>query len=226
MTRREALIYGLTSALPDDSTARLLEREFKRPDLSYLLISFPTRRLIAARWPEPEQPIPMGSLLKPLAAYAHGSPFPGNLPLAIAHSSNPYFLNLARNLELTKILELGVSAPIGATAETLIGLGEAWKIPPSVILTAYCELLTRAPREILEGMRLSAKLGTAHQIRCAAYAKTGTAPCHHARKTAGDGYAIAFYPAPAPRFALLTSLDGAPGSQAARVSGEMLRCIG
>ena len=29
----------------------------------------------------------MGSLLKPLPAYAHGSPFPGNLPLAIAYSS-------------------------------------------------------------------------------------------------------------------------------------------
>ena len=103
MTRREAIIYGLTSTLPDDSTARLLEREFARQDLAYLLISFPERRIIAARWPDLEQPIPMGSLLKPFAAYAHGSPFPGSLPLAIAHSSNPYFLEIARNPSLVKI---------------------------------------------------------------------------------------------------------------------------
>lgn len=226
MTRREALVYGLTSTLPDESTARLLEREFARPDLSYLLLSFPSRRVIAARWPDSERAIPIGSLVKPFVAYAHGSPFPGKLPLAIAQSSNAYFLNLARNVQPAKLLELGLVAPIGATSETWIGLGEAWRIPPKVLLNAYCNLLTRAPREILQGMRLSAKVGTAHEIRCDAYVKTGTAPCHHARKTAGDGYAIALYPAPAPSFALLTGLDGAPGSHAARVSGEMLRRIG
>ena len=226
MTRREAIVYGLTSTLPDESTARLLEREFARPDLSYLLMSFPARRVIAARWPDSERAIPMGSLLKPFAAYAHGRPFPGKLPLAMAYSSNAYFLDIARNVQPAKLLELGLNPPIAATPETWIGLGDAWKIPPKALLNAYCELLTRAPREILEGMRLSAKAGTAREIRCNAYAKTGTAPCHHARKTAGDGYAIAFYPAPAPRFALLTSLDGAPGSHAARVSGEMLRRIG
>ena len=221
MTRREAIVYGLTSTLPDESTARLLEREFARPDLSYILMSMPARRLIAKRWPNPDQAIPMGSLLKPFVAYAHGSPFPEitcngardrcwkasghgrlTLPLALAYSCNAYFLALARDLQF-----------------------DAWSQTPQALLDAYCDLLTRAPREILQGMRLSAKLGTAREIRCDAYAKTGTAPCRHSKKAPGDGYAVALYPATDTRFALLTSLDGAPGSHAARVSGEMLRRI-
>jgi cell division protein FtsI/penicillin-binding protein 2 len=226
MTRRDALVYGLASTLPDDSTARVLEGEFARPDLSYVLMNYPARRLIAIRWPDSEQAIPIGSLLKPFAAYAHGTPFPGQLPLAIAYSSNPYFLNLARSLQPAKLLELGLAPPLRDTPETWIGLGDEWKIQPRILLNAYCELFSRAPREILDGMRLSAKVGTAREIRCDAYAKTGTAPCHHARKAAGDGYAVALYPAPNPRLALLTSLDGAPGARAARVAGEMLRRIG
>ena len=221
MTRREAIVYGLTSTLPDESTARLLEREFARPDLSYMLMSIPARRLIAARWENSDQPIPMGSLLKPFVAYAHGAPFPEivcngardrcwksaghgrlTLPLALAYSCNAYFFALARDLQL-----------------------DASSLLPQAMLNAYCDLLTRAPREILQGMRLSAKLGTAREIRCDAYAKTGTAACRHSKKTPGDGYAVALYPTADPRLALLTSLDGAPGSHAARVSGEILRRI-
>ncbi len=176
MTRREALVYGLTSTLPDNSTARLLEREFPRPDLCYVLMSLPARRIVASRWPDSERAIPMGSLLKPLAAYAHGSPFPGQLPLAIAHSSKAYFLEIAQDLIAARLLDLGLTPPVGASAETWIGLGDGWKIPPRVLLNAYCDLLIRAPHEVLEGMRLCARLGTAREIRCDVYAKTGPPP--------------------------------------------------
>jgi len=115
---------------------------------------------------------------------------------------------------------------LNAAPAMWIGLGDSWRIPPLTVVQAYCELLARSPRDILRGMRLSAKFGTAHEIRCDAYAKTGTAPCRHARKTPGDGYAIALYPATKPEFALLVSMDGSPGSHAARVCGEMLRRIG
>ena len=221
MTRREAIVYGLSSTLPDESTARILEREFTRPDLSYMLMSISARRLIAVRWPDSERSIPMGSLLKPFVALAHGSPFPVitcngagdrcwksaghgrlTLPLALAYSCNAYFFALSRDLQF-----------------------DAWSLTPHALLNAYCDLLTRGPREILQGMRLSAKLGTAREIRCDAYAKTGTAPCRHPKKTPGDGFAVALYPAADPRFALLASLDGAPGAQAARMCGEMLRRI-
>ncbi|MGI8412944.1 MAG: hypothetical protein ACR2QA_10780 [Solirubrobacteraceae bacterium] len=241
MTRREAILCGFTSALPDDSTALVLERDFARPDLSYLLMDVRSRRIIASRGLGPEEPIPVGSLVKPFVAYAyrgalpavvcHGCWKPGGhgrltLPLALAQSCNIYFLELARNVDPLKLTEVGLTAPDVSTPEAWIGLGDRWRIAPRALINAYCELLIRAPREILQGMRLSAKSGTARAIGCDAYTKTGTAPCRHQKKTPGDGYAMALYPAPNPRWAMLTGLDSAPGAHAAKVCGEMLRRIG
>ncbi|MGI8746009.1 MAG: hypothetical protein ACR2NN_26200 [Bryobacteraceae bacterium] len=234
MTRREAILRVVgrailppaspSSRLPDDLTARLLEREFPRPDLSYLLMDVRSRHAIASRALNPDEPIPFGSLVKPFVAYAHRGPLPTvichgcwkpgghgrlTLPLALAHSCNVYFLELARNINPFKLAEVGLSAPDVATPEAWIGLGRNWRISPRRLVNGYCELLIRSPREILEGMRLSAKFGTARAIRCDAYATTGTAPCHHAKRTPGDGYAMALYPASNPRWALLASLDGA-----------------
>jgi cell division protein FtsI/penicillin-binding protein 2 len=245
ITRREAILAAVGASLPDDSTVRLLEREFTRPDLSYLLLDVPSLRVIASRWPDRDRAVPLGSLVKPFVAFAHRGALPEiicrgevdrcwkvgghgrlQLPHAIAYSCNAYFLELARNVDPVALAQLGLPTPAVSWPETLIGLGEGWPIAPMTLVHAYCELLRRANRDILRGMRLSAKSGTAREIRCDAYAKTGTAPCHHQKRNAGDGYAIALYPAPAPRFALLVSLDGTPGSHAARVCGEMLRRIG
>jgi cell division protein FtsI/penicillin-binding protein 2 len=244
ITRREAMLAAVGASLPDDSTARLLEREFPRPDLSYLLLDVPSRRVIASRWANSDRPVPVGSLVKPFVAFAHRGPFPEiichgeadhcwkagghgwlQLPLAIAHSCNAYFLELARNVDPNALAPLGLPTPAVPTPETWIGLGNGWPIAPMTLVHAYCELLTRANRDILRGMRLSAKSGTARDMRCDAYAKTGTAPCCHAKRNPGDGYAMALYPATAPRVALLASLDGKPGSHAARLGGQLLRRI-
>ena len=56
---------GRSAALQQQSTARLLEQRFPEPDLSYLLLDAQTGSLIAERWENAAQPVPMGSLLKP-----------------------------------------------------------------------------------------------------------------------------------------------------------------
>ncbi|MGH8629855.1 MAG: hypothetical protein ACREU7_03690, partial [Burkholderiales bacterium] len=65
----------------------------------------------------------------------------------------------------------------------------------------------------------------AHGLEVDALVKTGTASCSHLGRAPGDGYAVAIYPAQAPRFALLVSVHGAPGSHAAAVAGRMLRAL-
>jgi hypothetical protein len=240
VTRRDAILAAVGATLSDDSTGRLLDREFTREDLSYILLDVRSRSVIASRWLNADRPVPVGSLVKPFVAFSYRGPFPEiicrgcwkagghgrlQLPQAIAQSCNAYFLELARNVDASALAQLGLPAPSALTPETLIGLGECWPISPWTLVHAYCELLKRAHPDILRGLRLSARIGTSRQIRCDAYAKTGTAPCHHQKRSAGDGYAIALYPATSARFALLVSLDGTPGSHAARVCGEMLRRI-
>ncbi len=220
MTRREALAALL--ALPDDTTARLLERNFSRPELSYVLLDVSSRRPIAIQWTGIERGVPVGSLAKPLVAFAYPGTLPHGLPQAIAFSDNAYFLALAREITAPP---LGLPPPRPATPEAWIGLGGGWRIPPLDLLRAYCDLVARGPREILEGLRLSAKIGTSRAIHCDAFAKTGTAPCRHTPRSAGDGYSLSLYPAASPRVALLVSLDGAPGAQAAAVAGRMLKLI-
>jgi len=82
----------------------------------------------------------------------------------------------------------------------------------------------------LQGMILSARVGTASAIRrsfadAPTLAKTGTAPCVHTPRAPGDGYVIMLYPADSPRFTLLVRVHGVPGSHAAIVGGELLRTI-
>jgi cell division protein FtsI/penicillin-binding protein 2 len=55
--------------------------------------------------------------------------------------------------------------------------------------------------------------------------KTGTAPCLHASKSPGDGYAVVLYPADSPRFLLLVQVHGVPGSRAAVTAGRMMRVV-
>jgi cell division protein FtsI/penicillin-binding protein 2 len=98
---------------------------------------------------------------------------------------------------------------------------------PATIARAYCELARRAGEpgvdEVLRGLAASAVRGTARAVGPGALAKTGTAPCTHARRAPGDGFAIVLYPASRPEFALLVRRHGAPGSEAARQAGEIVR---
>lgn len=154
---------------------------------------------------------------------------------ALAHSCNAYFLELARDVKPEALAAVaqrfGLNAPDpGGGAPALIGLGQSWKIPPLVIARAYLELAARSFEpgigEMLAGMALSARSGTGRGAGPGAYVKTGTAPCIHESRNAGDGYVIALYPIDTPRFALLVRVHGVPGAQAAYVAGRMRAALG
>jgi cell division protein FtsI/penicillin-binding protein 2 len=248
-----AALPAAARTLADETAARLLARSFPTDEVSYLLVNAETRHMIAARGLEPDRPIPVGSVLKPFVAVAYAHSHAGDCPLyvchgtsdrcwkpgghgrltlagAIAQSCNAYFLALSRGCDPQDIretaLSLELTAPMQADPETWIGIGSGWPVAPLALVRAYCELSSRGSKELVSGLRDSARNGTARAIGCPALAKTGTAPCRHAHKAPGDGYAVAVFPPEAPRFALLASVHSAPGSEAARFAGQMLRAIG
>ena len=162
-----------------------------------------------------------------------------SIPEAIAYSCNAYFRKLAAQVSHEDIKQIathyGIRGPVQSlTSPDLVGLGHRLEIPPEQIAHAYLELAGHAASpgiaELLQGMALSARAGTASAIQksipgVAALAKTGTAPCLHMPRAPGDGYTIVLYPADSPRWALLVREHGVPGAHAAGVAGAMLRTI-
>lgn len=250
------------SAPPDalfgQAAARILARDFSAPEVSYLLLDARTGALLASRWQAPDQPVPVGSLIKPFTALAYGAAhhydFPhyvcdgracwlarghGRLSLeqAVAHSCNSYFAQLAAQLhprDLDAVLaRFDLRGPAEQVpARALIGEGNYWRAAPLALARAYIELAHRrreeGVRQVVEGLALSARLGTGQGVDRAlageaALSKTGTAPCVHSPRAPGDGYAMVLYPAESPRLALLVRLHGQPGSHAAALAGKMLR---
>lgn len=230
-------LLALSAAdLRGQGIAARLAREFAEPDVSYLLIEARSKAEIAARWNLPAAPIPAGSLVKPFLAAAYRGPAfevecracwrPSGhgrigMPKALAESCNTYFLELASRLEPRDLAPFGFPAP-PPDPESRIGLGAAWKVPPAALLRAYADL---ADPRVIEGLRQSARSGTARAIQARALAKTGTAPCTAERRHAGDGFAAVLFPDPAPRYALLVRLHNAPGSRAAALAGRVIRVV-
>jgi len=251
-----------SAALRQQSTARLLEQRFPEPDLSYLLLDARTGDLIAARWENASQPVPMGSLLKPFTALAYGEAHSFHYPeyvcrgqaggcwrprghgrigltQAVAHSCNAYFRALAAQVpaeDLSAVLaRYGVNVTDPAdSASAKIGVGSGWKVSPLEMARAYLAVSSRSSdpgaEDLAAGMSLSASLGTGSAVDSAlagnrARVKTGTAPCVHAHRMPGDGYAIVLYPADSPRFLLLVQVHGVPGSKAAVTAGRMMRVV-
>jgi cell division protein FtsI/penicillin-binding protein 2 len=209
-----------------------------------------TRQVVEQQWAGAEKPIPVGSLVKPFVALAFGGPFPefecrgaangcwlakghGRLGFreALAKSCNAYFLNLARGVDSESLAvvanRFGIPPPSRETPQARIGLGKDWKISPVALTRAYCELASRAgePRidDLLAGLRIAAESGTARALGRGVLAKTGTAPCVSEPRDAGDGFAMVLDPAEAPRIAILVQVHGAPGAEAAKSAGLILR---
>lgn len=165
-------IAAASAALQQQSIARLLEQRFPEPDLSYLLLDARTGDLVAARWENASQPVPMGSLLKPFTALAygeaHGFHYPeyvcrgqaggcwrprghGRIGLtqAVAHSCNAYFRALAAQVPAevlsAVLMRYGVSASDPAdSASAKIGVGSGWKVSPLEMARAYLALASRS----------------------------------------------------------------------------------
>src|SRR3954467_52631 len=158
-------------ALDRESSARLLDHNFPDTAVEYILLNARTGDLLTSRWDAPDQPVPLGSLVKPFTALAYGEEhnfqypefecrgkgdrcwYPrghGNIGLvqAVAQSCNAYFLNLASGLRPSSVTAVlrrysiyGVSDKV--SPESMVGLGSAWKISPLRMLRAYAELSRR-----------------------------------------------------------------------------------
>lgn len=243
---------GAAQELHTQSAAAVLARDFADPDLSYLLLD-EEGRIIAQRWDNAGQDIPVGSLTKPFMAVAYGrthESFPrlrctgrktcwlprghGMLQVreAIAFSCNSYFHQL--------VARAGPGFQPVMESFALHGTGDPEQerslttASPLSLAGAYLEL-ARYSRDpivgtVLQGMALSAKKGTASAVGAelrgmTALAKTGTAPCTHKKKAPGDGFALVIFPAEHPRTLLLVRLHGRPGFIAAGVAGRMIAKI-
>ena len=243
------------------SAKAVLERDFPSPDLSYLLLDG-SGKVLAERWATQDAVSP-GSLVKPFLAIAYGEQHEGRFPAvlcrgtesrcwlprghrnlgleeAIAQSCNAYFMELAAGLDRRRaagtFARYGLAAPpMAASAESLAGLGSAWKEPPLAWARAYLQLVNeqQSPAQswIVKGMLDSAERGTARAGdaalgRNAALAKTGTAACSHTPRGAADGFTVILYPAAQPRLLLLVRVHGVTGAASAKVAGAMLRSLG
>jgi cell division protein FtsI/penicillin-binding protein 2 len=162
-----------------------------------------------------------------------------DLVSAIAYSCNSYFRVLTENLnaaDLSQTVEhFGIEPPDkNAVGMELAGLGPHWRISPLHMVRAYLNLLRNrqapAASQIFAGMERSAREGTGMETDRAlgpegALVKTGTAACTHSRHAPGDGFAVVFTPAEAPRILLMVRAHGVPGSHAAKIAGQMMSRI-
>jgi cell division protein FtsI/penicillin-binding protein 2 len=153
------------------SAVEVLQRDFSGRSVSYLLFDANSGALLASHWEHYDDPIPLGSLVKPFTALAyaeaHEFRYPtyeckgqssgcwqvhphGKLDIvsAISVSCNSYFLSLSESvtaeqlLPVTRAFELESPEP-DFTRSSLIGLGERWKISPIRMARAYLELYRR-----------------------------------------------------------------------------------
>ncbi len=244
LARRFAFL-GVSYLLVDASTGRLLGARWEDPErpvpMGSLVKPFTALAYGEAhgfRYPEY---VCRGEIDGCWLARGHGRT---GIEQAIAQSCNAYFTRLAANVDPEDSARVARSFGIAhdpdkAGRGELIGLGSDWRVTPFEMARAYCELVShshdRGTSELIQGMALSAEIGTGRAVTTAlrgrpvavsrVLTKTGTAPCVHAPKAPGDGYAIALWPAESPHYALLVGVHGVPGSRAAAVCGEILRVI-
>ncbi|HSA92094.1 MAG TPA: penicillin-binding transpeptidase domain-containing protein [Terriglobales bacterium] len=163
---------GTVPDLYAHSVARALEQRFDDQDLSFLLLHARTSEILGARWEDADQPVPMGSLLKPFTALAwgetHSFRYPehvchgtrggcwlprghGRLGLtaAVAHSCNAYFHALAEGMHAEDVSSVlrryGLpQLPPEAAGDELFGAGNHWRAQPAAVARAYVRLVKRA----------------------------------------------------------------------------------
>jgi cell division protein FtsI/penicillin-binding protein 2 len=156
---------------------------------------------------------------------------------AMGVSCNAYFRRMAESVTGAQLFSVTQSVGLEAPDATisgpgLIGIGEQWRIAPLHMARAYLELYRRADqpgvRELLEGMKQSARRGTGAGVGRAlkpteALVKTGTAPCTHTPWAPADGFVIALVPAARPEIVVMVRVHGVAGARAAETMGRMLR---
>jgi len=160
-----------TRSLFAQSAVEILQRNYARSETSYLLLDARSGAVLASHWKNYDQPIPLGSLVKPFTAlaYAGGHDFRyptyeckgkasgcwqpqphGKLDVisAVAVSCNTYFHLLAEGVSPEQLASLvqsfGLESPgAESTAANFMGLGARWRISPLHMARAYLELYRR-----------------------------------------------------------------------------------
>lgn len=188
-----------STQLTQQSIANALDRASPGSDTNYLLFDAGSDHAIAARWPQLDSPIPVGSLVKPFTALAwfetNGRNYPefrcrgraggcwfppGHgriaMPQAIGFSCNAYFRALVSALAPEQVSRLsqrfGIEGPPAAAARnSLFGVGNEWLISPRLLVRAYIELVARADQP---GVR-ELKEGMALSVRKGTAAAAGGA---------------------------------------------------
>lgn len=153
------------------SAGQILQREFSGKEVSFLLLDVQTGALLASRWDDADQPIPLGSLVKPFTAVAYGEEHQFHYPThicrgdaggcwrprghgeigiasAIANSCNSYFRMLTTGMTSADVVpsatRLGLDPPPPElSGADLIGAGNRWLISPLHMAHAYTELNRR-----------------------------------------------------------------------------------
>jgi cell division protein FtsI/penicillin-binding protein 2 len=161
------LLLGFRPAIPQQAAQATLSSQFSQPSLSYLLVDVHSGSILAERWPHSDEPIAIGSLIKPVTAMAwletnrpfpvitcHGTPDAcwrphghGHITLqsAITESCNAYFLQLGRGLSISEAnhtlgrYHLPPVSPADK-AQALAGLAANWKTSPHALAYAYIAL--------------------------------------------------------------------------------------
>jgi cell division protein FtsI/penicillin-binding protein 2 len=156
------------NSLFTQSAAQILHREFTGRDVSFIHIDVQTGAVLASRWDNADQPIPLGSLVKPFIALAYGEAHQFRYPIhvcrgnaggcwlpnghgkigitaAIADSCNSYFRMLTAGMTSADIIpaatRLGLDPPAQElSGPDLIGVGNRWLISPLHMARAYLEL--------------------------------------------------------------------------------------
>jgi cell division protein FtsI/penicillin-binding protein 2 len=159
------------SMLFGQAAAGALDREFGDGRVSYLLLDSRSGKLLTSHWENVNEPIPLGSLVKPFTALAyaagHQYRYPahecdgkaggcwqlaphGKLDIvnAVSLSCNSYFRFLAEDLPGSQIISVARLFDLDLPAKdftpaTFIGLGEQWRIAPLNMAHAYLELFQR-----------------------------------------------------------------------------------
>ena len=252
MTRRGFISLAAVARLArasasDESIARLIER--KPGGIEYLCSGRAMPSHCAGRTQNSQ--FRSGSLAKPFLALAFGESHAFRYPefdcagcwlpqghgrigirAGLAQSCNAYFLQLAARTPVEDIARVaqryGLTMPVEASAEALIGRRGVWRATPAAIALAYGELAARRTEPgvatVYEALRECSLRGTAMGVGAFAAAKTGTAPCAHGRG-AGDGLVAAMFPPEAPEFVLVARAHGVPGAECARRMGGFVRAV-
>jgi cell division protein FtsI/penicillin-binding protein 2 len=177
------------SSLLGPAVDSFLSGKASNSEISCVLSTTGGREVVYSRWADFNQPVPVGSLVKPFTALAyaasHGGRFPRiectpesgcwlpsghgavGIEQAIGHSCNAYFRSLSEQLHARDLVPVtsrfGLTAPpLSSQPGSYFGLGGEWPLAPVALVRAYEELLRRSAEPAISRVLAGLKLAGGH----------------------------------------------------------------